>query len=547
VRRFLLVLTLTAGLAGVAGCTKNAAHPKPGAGPKNLLLISVDSLRADHVGAYGYRARFAPERAVTPHLDALAAGGMRFDACWSSSSWTLPAHVSLFTGLDDPSHGVIDSAFRIDPAHATLAEHLTAAGYRCRGVFSGPFLDPRFGFDRGFESWRSGQISETELVAEIEAWKQRRSDNRREDPSSEEVLAMRRQAANWDVTGHRVNEQALRDLDDLAAGGRPWFLFLHYYDPHYDYLPGEADPSLAAYFDPEYQGTYDGVRWYFDPAVRDFSPPFTRRIPERDLQHVEALYDGEIHFVDRQIGSLLTRLERLGISEDTVIAVVSDHGDEFFEHGGIGHRSHLHTELTRAVFILRAPGVVLPGQVEPGPVSFVDIAPSLLSATGAPAWSQPLGQNRLPGGPPVSSGSFSHLFTDVPPHGARHLEAWRNERFTVIRPFGEPNPTAELLVLAQANWPDNTPAYSVYDRQVDPAEQRPIHPSNPAYRIAVEAMRLDFLKRVRQRAGLAASPLSQRLADRAAAQELAMLEALGYQDGSSTARALAPLPEPKLD
>lgn len=546
-RKVFLVLLAAGTFAAAPACTKREASSTKRSGPKNLLLISIDSLRADHVGAYGYRAHFTPHRAVTPHLDALAAGGLRFDACWSSSSWTLPAHASLFTGLDDPAHGLIDPSFRIDPAHATLAEHLTAAGFRCRGVYSGPFLDARFGFDRGFESWRSAQISETELVGEVEAWKQRRSENGRAEPSNEEVQAMRRQAANWDVTGHRVNQQALRDLEDLAASDRPWFLFLHYYDPHYDYLPAEADASLAGYFDPEYQGGYDGVRWYFDPAVRDFSPPFTRRIPERDLQHIEALYDGEIHFVDRQIGSLLTRLERLGISEDTVVAVVSDHGDEFFDHGGIGHRNHLHTELTRAVFLLRAPGQVLPGQVEAGPVSFVDIAPSLMAATGAPAWSQPFGQNRLPGGPPVSTGSFSHLFTDVPPHGVRHFEAWRNERFTVIRPFAEPNPSADLLVLAQAQFPDRTPAYYVYDRHVDPAELRPIRPDNPAFVMAVEAMRHDFLNRARQRAKLAESPLSERLADRAAAQELAMLEALGYQDGSAPARPLAPLPAPKLD
>ena len=146
---------------------------------------------------------------------------MRFDSCWSSTSWTLPAHVSLFTGLDDPTHGVIDEGFRIDPQHRTLAEHLTAAGYRCRGVYSGPFLDARFGFDRGFEAWRSARISETELVAEVEAWKQRRVAAGAPEPSSEEVTALRRQAANWDVTGHRLNEQALRDLEDLAASERP--------------------------------------------------------------------------------------------------------------------------------------------------------------------------------------------------------------------------------------------------------------------------------------------------------------------------------------
>lgn len=545
-RRLALAAFLAASclLSGCGNSESDAADARTG--PKNLLLISIDSLRADHVGAYGYQSPLQPSRAVTPNLDALAASGVRYDSCWSSSSWTLPAHVSLFTGLDDPGHGVIDEAFRIDPAHRTLAEHLTAAGFQCRGVFSGPFLEGRFGFDRGFESWRTGRISETELVGEIEAWKQRRVAAGQAEPSTEEIQALRRQAANWDVTGHRVNEQALRDLEELAAGGRPWFLFLHYYDPHYDYLPGKADPALANYFDPEYRGLYDGVRWYFDPKVRDFVPPFTRRIPERDLQHVEALYDGEVHFVDRQIGSILTRLERLGIAEDTVVAVVSDHGDEFFDHNGIGHRNHLHTELTRAVFILRSPGEVRPSQVVRAPTSFVDVAPTLLAASGAPAWSQPFGSNRLPAAPPRTQGAFSHLFTDVPPFGARHFEAWRDDRFTVIRAFAEPKQNPDFLELSQARWPDNSPAYYVYDRKVDPAELRPIPPSSPAYQNAVSAMRHDFLARRLQRAERTGSPLSERLANRGDAKELEMLEALGYLGSDGKAKPLAPLPEPKL-
>ncbi|MCH2101039.1 MAG: sulfatase [Planctomycetes bacterium] len=518
--------------------------------PKNLLLISIDSLRADHVGTYGYVPPFQPERRITPHLDQVATRGLRFDSCWSSTSWTLPAHVSLFTGLDDVAHGVIDDDFRIDPQHQTLAEHLTAAGYRCRGIFSGPFLEARFGMNRGFESWRSARISETELVAEVEAWEGRRIAAGAPAPTASEVKALRRQAANWDVTGHRINEQALRDLEELHASAHPWMLFLHYYDPHYDYLPGKADPALARAFDPNYTGLYDGVRWYFNPAVRDFTPPFRQRIPERDLQHVESLYDGEIHFVDRQIGSLLTRLEKLGIRDDTVIAIVSDHGDEFFDHGGIGHRSHLHSELTRAVFLLEGARTIAAGRAVTTPVSFVDLAPTLIAAAGAPPWTQPHGSSRLPESAAPSAGAFSHLFTNVPPHGPRNFEAWRDQRFTVIRAFAAPDPETESLDLTQARWPDGTPAYYVYDREGDPGELRPIRPDNPAYRLAVEAMRADFLARQIRRQALPRSPLSQRLADRAVAAEIAMLEELGYVDGrgmDALARPLERLPEPELD
>ena len=548
IRRFALIACV---LGCLASCGEGAPSDRSDKQerPKNLLLISIDSLRADHVGAYGYVPPFQPEKRITPHLDQVAARGLRFDSCWTSTSWTLPAHASLFTGLDDVGHGVIDDAFRIDPQHQTLAEHLTAAGYRCRGIYSGPFLDGRFGIDRGFESWRSARISETELVAEVEAWEQRRIDSGAPAPTRSEIEALRRQAANWDVTGHRLNEQALRDLEELHATERPWMLFLHYYDPHYDYLPGKADPDLARAFDPSYAGPYDGVRWYFSPAVRDFTPPFRRRIPERDLQHVESLYDGEIHFVDRQIGSVLTRLERLGIRDDTVIAIVSDHGDEFFDRGGIGHRSHLHVELAQAVFLLEGAKRVPAGLAVAEPVSFVDLAPTLIAATGAPPWTQPHGASRLPGSTAPAAGAFSHLFTDVPPHGARHFESWRNERFTVIRAFAAPNRDSETLDLVQARWPDSTPAYYVFDREVDPEELRPIRPDNPAYRMAVEAMRVDFLARESRRATLPRSPLSERLADRAAAAEIAMLEELGYLDGrgaDAPAQPLGPLPAPEL-
>lgn len=539
---------LVAALAStwLLGC--GPAEPSARERPRNLLLISLDSVRADHLGAYGYEARFRPDRPVSPQLDRLATQGIRFDSCWSSTSWTLPSHVALFTGLDDPTHGVVDDRFRVDPAHQTLAEHLSASGYRCRGIFSGPYLEGRFGFDRGFESWRSARISETELVAELEAWKQRRVEGGAPEPTIEEIEALRRQAANWDVTGHRINDQALQELEDLAATDRPWFLFVHYYDPHYDYLPGEADPVLADWFDPDYRGLYSGVRWYFDPAVRDFTPPYTRRIPERDLQHVEALYDGEIHFVDRQVGSLLTRLERLGLAEDTVVAVVSDHGDEFFDRGGIGHRSHLHTELTRAVFLLRGAPGTLPGSVVEEAVGFVDVAPTLIEALGAPAWAQPLGKSALTITADRDRAAFSHLFTDVPPFGPRHFESWRNERFTVIRPFAERrNEEAGFREMQAVRFPDGSPAYLVFDRQGDPEELRPIPPSSPAFRMAVEAMREDFLARRSQQARVARSPLSDRLADRAAAQEQAMLEELGYVgDREQELLPLAPLPVPEL-
>lgn len=542
-------------LAGLtaAGCGDEARHPEadPGSRPRNVLLISIDSLRADHVGAYGHRAPFAPGEAVTPTLDALAASGLRYESAWSSTSWTLPAHVALLTGLDDPAHGVVDQGFAIDPAHSTLATHLTAAGYRCRGVYSGPFLHERWGFDRGFESWRSAMISPTEVTAEIEQWARDRVARGLPEPSAEEREQLRRYAPNWSTTGRRVNEHALRDLEELAAGDRPWFLFVHYYDPHYDYVPERADPALADKFDPGYTGRYSGVDWYGSPAVRAPEPPFERRIPPRDLAHVEALYDGEIHFVDRQIGSLLTRLRRLGLEEQTVVAVVSDHGDEFFDRGGIGHRHHLHVELTRAVFLLRAPGRVLPGSVYRPATSFVDVTPTLLHVAGAPPMTQAFGAVRLPDRPAPTTGAFGHLFVTLPRLGDRYAEVWRDDRFTVMRLFVRADPDGACQELRQPLWPDDSPAYYVYDRDVDPDELQPIPPDHPAYQRAVEAMRVDFLRRAAQRRDRNLSPVAQRVVGPAESRMDAQLEALGYAEGETGAAAaatplpLCPLPVPE--
>lgn len=511
--------------------------------PKNLLLISIDSLRADHVGAYGYQPPMTPHLEVTPNLDQLAAAGTRFDSFWATSSWTLPSHVSLFTGLDCLSHAVHHQRFKIDPQHRTLAEHLQQAGYRCHGVFSGPFLDGRYGFQRGFDVYRSAQISSGELADELDRWRQRRVDAGFPEPTDEEIEHVRRQAKNWDSTGARVNQAALQALDDLSAGERPWFLFLHYYDPHYDYLPEKGDPSIATRFDPQYRGTANGASWYFDPNVRDLEPPFARRIGQRDLEHVVARYDAEIFYTDRQIGSVLSRLRTLGVEQDTVVAVVSDHGDEFFDRGGIGHRSHLYTELTRAVFLLRDPHGV-PGTVVPDASSHADVAPVLLGALGVAPWAQPLGFDPRDR-PDARHGVFSHLFAEVPLIGFRYMESWRDERFTVVRRFAELDPSTKRLELTQLSFPDDTPAFLVFDRETDPYELRPIPPTSPAYQRAIARMAEDAGRLMVQRSRLPQSGLRDRVAAVGNAQEQANLQALGYESAGADdrlPREFAPLP-----
>ncbi|NQU48429.1 MAG: sulfatase [Planctomycetes bacterium] len=501
--------------------------------PKNLLLISVDSLRADRVGVYGHTPWFTPNLAVTPELDRLALKSIVFDQAWSSSSWTLPAHTSLFTGLDDLGHGVINEAFIVDPAQQTLAEFLAATGYQCYGVFSGPFLKPRWGFGRGFERYESAMMGPTEVEKQMLEWRENQVEAGLPEPTDEQLALIKRHVTLWDVTSPRVNQKANRVLEQVAQTKQPFFLFLHYYDVHYDYIPERANPALKTLFDPAYTGTMTGQDWHGNPAVRNKIPPFERRINERDLQHVEALYDGEIHWVDTHIGAILDELRRLDLADNTVVAIVSDHGDEFFDHGSIGHRISLFPELNKMVFMLHIPGRTTSPKRSQQMTSMMDVAPTLLEAIGVDdIWTQPMGSSRL-SAPPMANakGVFSHLLVDTP-QGLRLIECWRGERFTVMRPFTIDPSAKESIRLVQKLYPDKSPAYYVYDRQQDPNELKPIPPTHTAYLHAVQKMATDFDLQKRQRERVMLSEFELRNAPLAiGSSEKADLQALGYDDG----------------
>ena len=176
---------------------------------------------------------------------------------------------------------------------------------------------------------------------------------------------------------------ALEWLGERDPSAAPFFLFVHLWDVHYDYIPPEPYDAI---FDPDYQGELD---------VRDYS--FNRSInedlPERDLQHLRALYDGEIRWLDSQLEPLLDALRERPDSGRTLISLVSDHGDEFFEHRRKGHRNTLFEESVRVPWILRYPGVIRSGTAIGGVVSLEDVAPTLLGLLGAPPLPEATGRN----------------------------------------------------------------------------------------------------------------------------------------------------------
>ncbi len=308
---------------------------RPGA--PNILLISIDSLRADHLHAYGYA------RQTSPNIDALAADGAIFETVISPTSWTLPAHMTLMTSLAPEEHGVITNRLRLGANIDTLPMRLQRAGYTTAGFVSATYLDGIYGFSRGFDEY--------------------------DDYTLLRVAGEKSRAA---VTSRDVAQRAIGFLDQHVAArdARPFFLFLHFFDVHYNYNPPQP-----------YARMFDGA--YVGRATGDVDS-IHQGMASRDLNHDVALYDGEIAWVDANIGNILATLHRLGIDDNTIVAITADHGEEFLEHGQAAHYKTLYDEVLRVPLVIRYPGHVFSGRRVQGQVRLMDVAPTLLTLAKLP-------------------------------------------------------------------------------------------------------------------------------------------------------------------
>jgi len=360
----LCLLTAAVGLLSCRGAAPVATVVSPGA---NIVLVSIDTLRADHLSCYGYPRR------TSPNIDGLASRSFVFERAYAQSHNTLVSHATLLTSLNPISHGATPRR-PIDAGILTLAEALEPRGYR-RAAFTThpPWLSRKMGFAQGFGRFRARDASAAELNGEVFAW--------------------------------------LRTIRARRTEGddRPFFLFVHYYDVHSDWdeRPYETRTHYDRKFLGEYDGGFQGCRAGACASVllsRVAGRPDL--LSPEELEWVKALYDGGIAYTDHQVGGLLQQLRDLDLLDSSWIVVTSDHGEEFREHGRMLH-SQPYEETARVPLVIRPPGGVAPRRFG-DLVGLVDLAPTLLEGVGlrAPAAFEgrslvPLMELKEPPSPPI--------------------------------------------------------------------------------------------------------------------------------------------------
>ncbi len=324
----------------LSACCLPAGCGRPAAEVSNVLLVIVDTMRSDHLGCYGYA------RPTTPHIDSLARSGTRWARVQAQCPWTLPAIATIMTGMGDRTHraGMWDGAFYgIDPALPFLPHLMNQGGFQTAAFFNVLFLDASFGFNRGFDHFDCIGSAEASNLRDAEA----------------------------------TTDAALDWLSTAGDSGTPFLMVVHYYDPHLTYDPPEEYAEL--FIDHAYDGAF-GPSWGSKTDVALVNDDSTG-IDSAGVANLVGLYDGEIAFTDDQIGRLLAGLGSCGLSANTLVVVTADHGEEFLDHGGLGHGHTLYQELLSIPLIMSGPGVPQ-GIVDSTLVGQIDITPTILAFSG---------------------------------------------------------------------------------------------------------------------------------------------------------------------
>lgn len=374
----------------------------------NVIIILIDTLRADHLSCYGYEHR------TTPCIDQIAAEGVLYEKAISPAAWTPPAHASLFTGAYPSRHGVDRSHLVLDPTLLPLPEVLRNHGYRTYGVSSNYWLSRETRFDRGFDhfvhSWQLVQAGGANAPLQRQHRKHALGlDTLPHDPQKRGIghifshtlnslyeratQTLRRTLHAYDDGAWRVNYQVRRWISEWRRHEQPFFAFLHYMEPHIRYAaPGRYHTMhLPTNLQRQRVNKVNQDPWRYLTGQIEMD--------EEDFFILKGLYDGEISYVDARVGQLYTLLREHGLLQDTLLILTSDHGENLGEHGLMDHAYCLYDTLLHVPLIVCGPTEFLPGQRITQQVQTLDLFPTILNITGIDdkeVWSQVQGRDLFP-------------------------------------------------------------------------------------------------------------------------------------------------------
>ena len=346
-------------------------QPPPHAFTPNVLLIVMDTVRADHLSVYGYG------RNTTPHLAELAKGATRYVRAYAPSNMTLSSHASLFTGLSASEHTAhVDSGWMLGrplpPRAITAAEILSSRGYATASIAANGYLGPGFGLDQGFQhlslpapkKFFGSPSSNYSVRAGVEAIAAR-------------VIRLPRRSHLNSAGGEVITGRAIAYLDRVSGKRRPFFLVLNYLDAHHPYIPPPPYATMFPGFDFTQPADLEAQR--LDGFLKG-----QPRLTGHERAHMISQYDGAIAFLDVQIARVIGALRKHGLFDRTMIIVLSDHGESFGEHGAYTHGFTTYDSETRVPLIVKAAGQTA-GAVVQAPTSLLDVWPLITMTPRPPA------------------------------------------------------------------------------------------------------------------------------------------------------------------
>jgi len=477
--------------AALALIGASAIACRQGESPHNVILISADTLRADRLGAYGYT-----KRPTSPRLDALAAEALLFEVHLAAAPWTTPSHMSLLTGLTPTRHGVTGSDRslrealqgerpipRLSEAVSTLAELLAARGWATAAFTGGATLDPRIGFEQGFDLYDTSMVK----------------------------------------LDHAKVERVLGWID--ARGKAPFFLFWHTFEAHAPYVApdflGDVLPDARAHaLGERLEGLPEKAGWKQVRAAKRVMRHHEAYTPEV----TNALYDGGVRSFDRWLGELLDGLEARGLDDRTILVVTSDHGEQLGDAGrpapfGDGfynlHGHSLFEEMVRIPLILRLPGQES-GRRIPEVSASIDVMPTILDLLGLPVPPEVQGRSLRPlweaGGKWEPQAALSESLSE-----GEEQKGLRDERFKLVLSVD----AATVQTRGRSFVPPETPA-SLFDLVRDPGERHDLLAGEADEQTMRRARRMT--DELRRRLAVVGTPDAGSISPEA----LEGLEALGY-------------------